>query len=212
MFEISKDKSYVAAEREQVARLIMSFNEPMVAPSRHSAQPTQAYICTLKEGEGFSVYIYLYLTIEKIGIIYEYTDKITDTKSLRTAEDEALQFTETMGFIVDDLNFEYLEISEQNKLLASIPLFKTPAKVVIKERTPEVEGAVVREVAGVTETITEKAVFTEKAKDEKIEELAPLAEEVEEKQPIEEGEKWQPELFLTKFRIRAADERMKKNK
>lgn len=205
MFEISKDKSYVTAEREQVARLMMSFNEPMVAPSRHSAQPTQAYICTLKEGEGFSVYIYLYLTIEKIGIIYEYTDKITDTQSLQTAEDEALQFTDDMGFIVDDLNFEYLEISEQNKLLASISLFKTPAEVVIKGRTPEVEGAV-REAAVVAETTTEKA------EEEKIEELAPLAEEVEERQPIEEGEKWEPELFLTKFRIRAAAERMKKNK
>lgn len=205
MFEISKDKSYVTAEREQVARLMMSFNEPMVAPSRHSAQPTQAYICTLKEGEGFSVYIYLYLTIEKIGIIYGYTDKITDTQSLQTAEDEALQFTDDMGFIVDDLNFEFLEISEQNKLLASIPLFKTPAEVVIKERTPEVEGAV-REVAVVAETITEKV------EEKKIEELAPLTEEVEERQPVEEGEKWEPELFLTKFRIRAAAERMKKNK
>lgn len=206
MFEISKDKSYVTAEREQVARLMMSFNEPMVAPSRHSAQPTQAYICTLKEGEGFSVYIYLYLTIEKIGIIYEYTDKITDTQSLRTAQDEALQFTDDMGFIVDDLNFEFLEISEQNKLLASIPLFKTPAEVVIKEITPEVEGAVVREVAVIAETITEKV------EEEKIEEVAPLAAEVEERQPVEEGEKWEPELFLTKFRIRAAAERMKKNK
>ncbi|MDO8446684.1 MAG: hypothetical protein Q7T53_11385 [Deltaproteobacteria bacterium] len=202
MFEICKDKSYVPAEREQVARLMMSFNEPMVAPSRHSAQPTQAYICTLKEGEGFSVYIYLYLTIEKIGILYEYTDKITDTQSLRTAEDEALQFTDDMGFIVDDLNFEFLEISEQNKLLASIPLFKTPAEVVIKERTSEVEGAV-REAAVVAETITEKV------EEEKIEELTV---EVEERQPIEEGKKWEPELFLTKFRIRAAAERMKKNK
>ncbi len=211
MFEISKDKSYVTAEREQVARLMMSFNEPMVAPSRHSAQPTQAYICTLKEGEGFSVYIYLYLTIEKIGIIYGYTDKITDSQSLQTAQDEALQFTDDMGFIVDDLNFEYLEISEQNKLLASIPLFKTPAEVVIKERTPEVEGAV-REVAGVAETTTEKAISPEEVKEEKIEEVTPLTEEVEERQPIEEGEKWEPELFLTKFRIRAAAERMKKNK
>lgn len=205
MFEISKDKSYVTAEREQVARLMMSFNEPMVAPSRHSAQPTQAYICTLKEGEGFSVYIYLYLTIEKIGIIYGYTDKITDAQSLQTAEDEALQFTDDMGFIVDDLNFEFLDISEQNKLLASIPLFKTPAEVVIKERTSEVEGAV-RDVAGVAETTTEKV------EEEKIEEVAPLAAEVEERQPVEEGEKWEPELFLTKFRIRAAAERMKKNK
>lgn len=211
MFEISKDKSYVTAEREQVARLMMSFNEPMVAPSRHSAQPTQAYICTLKGGEGFSVYIYLYLTIEKIGIIYEYTDKITDTQSLQTAQDEALQFTDDMGFIVDDLNFEFLEISEQNKLLASIPLFKIPAEVVIKERTPEVEGAI-REVAGVAETTTEKTIFPEEVKEEEIEEVAPLAAEVEERQPIEEGEKWEPELFLTKFRIRAAAERMKKNK
>lgn len=190
MFEMCKDKNYVAADRETVQKLMISFNEPMVAPSSHSAQPAHAYICTLKEGKEFAVYIYLYLTIEKVGILYRYTDRITDNGSCQAAEEEALQFTEAMGFIVDDASFNYLEISEQNKLLASIPMFIPPPKAVAEERPSREE--VVEEVVAAVETVTEKGE----------EEPGPAEEKVE--------EKWEPELFLSKFRMRAAAERMKK--
>lgn len=163
------------ADRELVIRLAMSFNEPQVAPSGHHIQPAQAYICTLKGRDGFSVYVYLYLTVEKTGILYGHTDMMTTEDECKTAEDEATQFTEEMGFMMDDLKFFELTISQQDKLLKTIPLFSQTAKVEAGEKGPEEE---------IIETI----------------------------EPVSEEEKdWRPEIFLSKFRMRAAEERMKKD-
>lgn len=171
MLELCKGKHYLDADREQVVRLAMSFNEPQVAPSGHHIQPAQAYICTLKERDGFSVYIYLYLTTEKTGILYVYADAATTEDECRAAEDEANQFTEDMGFMMDDLKFSDLNVLQQDKLLATIPLFGQAAKIETGEKGLEEE---------VIETI----------------------------EPVEEEKDWKPEIFLSKFRMRAAAERI----
>lgn len=174
MFEICREKGYLDADRERVVRLAMSFNEPQVAPSGHHIQPTRSYICTLKEGDGFAVYIYLYLTVEKTGILYAHTDKMTKEDECRTAEDEATQFTEEMGFMTDDLKFSDLSASQQDKLLTTIPLFGRAAKVETGEK-------------GLEEDVIEAI------------------------EPVEEEKEWEPDIFLSKFRMRAAEERMKKD-
>ncbi|MEK7850643.1 MAG: hypothetical protein AAB275_02065 [Deltaproteobacteria bacterium] len=175
MFELCREKCYLDADRERVIRLAMSFNEPQVAPSGHHIQPTQAYICTLKERDGFSVYIYLYLTVEKTGVLYVYTNIAATADECRAAEEDATQFTEEMGFMIDDLKFSYLTTSQQDKLLTTIPLFGQTAKVEAGEKGLEEE---------VIETI----------------------------EPVNEEEKdWKPEMFLSKFRMRAAAGRMKKD-
>lgn len=173
MFELCKGENQIDANREQVIRVMMSFNEPLVAPPGHHAQPTQAYICTISEVDGFSVYIYLYLTVEKTGVLYTYSNVVANTDECRTVEDEAIRFTEEMGFMVDDLNFSDLEASQQDKLLTTIPMPTQIRKVEQKEVRMEEE---------VIETI----------------------------EPIEEEKGWEPEIFLSKFRMRAAAERIKK--
>lgn len=175
MFELCREKCSIDADREGVIRLAMSFNEPQVAPSGHHIQPAQAYICTLKERDGFSVYIYLYLTTEKTGILYVHADAARTEDECRAAEDEANQFTEEMGFMMDDLKFFDLNASQQDKLLATIPLFSQTAKV-------EAEGKELEE--------------------EVIEAIEPVSEEEKD---------WKPEIFLSKFRMRAAEERVKKD-
>lgn len=125
MYDLCRDKCHLTAERERIVRLMMSFNEPIVAPAGHHAQPTPAYICIMREEEGFSVHIYLYLTIEKVGLLYSYPDKILNSDECKEAEEEAIQFVEQMGCLMDDLHFSSLLSEEQDKLLATIPLFSS---------------------------------------------------------------------------------------
>lgn len=186
MFEVC-EKPYLDADREQIIRLFMSFNEPMVAPSGHPAQPTRAYIVTLKEASGFAVYIYLYLTIQKEGILYKCANELLTEDACKDAENEAIQFAEGMGHLIDDLKFNYLEISEQMKLMSYLPLFfqKTEG---ISEKRPMVEN--LEEAFETIEPVIEKRVETKEAGEEKG---------------------FEPEIFLSKFRMRAAAERMKKD-
>lgn len=192
MFELCLEKCFILADRERVMRLMTSFNEPMVAPPHHQAQPTHAYICTFKEDEGFSVYIYLYLIIEKVGVLYRSADIFLTHEECRPAEDEGLQFAEDMGFMMDDLKFNELDPSHQDKLLAIIPLFSTTAPT---ERPLMVAT---EEVVETAEAAVEEAVVQKEVEEGKVEEKK------------KEEKAWEPEIFLSKFRMRAAAERMKK--
>lgn len=225
MFELCEQKCSLPLERERVIRLMMSFNEPMVAAPRHPVQQTRAYICTFKEDEGPSVYIYLYLTTEKVGLMYRYAEEPSVSEGSPTAEDDAVQFAEDMGFLMDDLRFGELLISQQEKLLATIPLFTpiTPdnqeemlaelVEVVPEEPINQADEVVVEETKGVEKQsiVPEEPVeATEAVVEETVIEKQPEEEEVLE-QKTEENI-WEPEKFLSKFRMRAAAERVKKNK
>lgn len=196
MFNQCEEKSSFPLERERVVRLMMSFNAPMVAVPRHSVQPTHAYICTFKEDKGLSVYIYLYLTTEKVGVLYRYADEVPGSEGRRIAEDAAVQFAEDMGFLMDDLKFDELDIAQQEKLLATIPMFITKTAVIQEESPTEIMEVMTEGAIETTEAVVEKTVV--EAKNREV-------------QPAEE-KAWEPEIFLSKFRRRAAAERMKKNK
>ena len=225
MFELCDQKSSLPLERERVIRLMMSFNEPMIAPPRHHVQPTHAYICTFKEDEGLSVYIYLYLMTEKVGLMYKYLKEVPISEGSRIAEDEAVLFAEDMGFLMDDLRFEDLLILQQEKLLATIPMF-TPITAGIQEEIPaETVEVVPVEAIEAAEVVVEQTIAVEEKQSVVPEEPVEAAEAVVEETVIEEqpeekkgleqkGEEkiWEPEKFLSKFRMRAAAERLKKNK
>lgn len=196
MFNQCEEKCSLLLERERVIKLMTSLNEPMIAPPRHHAQPTHAYICTFKEEEGLSVYIYLYLTIEKVGILYRYAEEVPVSEGSRIAEDAAVQFAEDMGFLMDDLKFDLLDIPQQDKLLATIPMFIPKTAAVQEERPSEIIEVVTEGPIEAPEDIVKKTNVEAK---------------IIEVQPDEERTR-EPEIFLSKFRMRAAAERIKKNK
>lgn len=206
MFDLCRDKYYLPADRERIVRLMLSFNEPMVAPANHHAQPAPAYICTLKEDEGFSVYIYLYLTTEKVGLLYRYADVIRNSEECKAAEEEAIQFTEDMGCLIDDLHFSTLLSEQQDKLLATIPLFSQQYKEAPPEEKPQekIEPVQVEEIPAQAEVVVEKAAPVEEKKVEKK-----VEEETKESTGKEE-QPWEPQIFLSKFRRRAMAEKEKK--
>mgnify|MGYP001562579596 CR=1 FL=1 len=200
MFELCKQKCSLPLERERVIRLMMSFNEPMIAPPSHHVQPTHAYICIFKEDAGPSIYIYLYLTTEKVGLLYRYAEEPSASKASQTAEDDAVQFAEDMGFLMDDLRFDELLIPQQEKLLATIPLFTPVTPDIQEEMLEETVEVVPEEPVKASEAVVEETVIEEQPEEEKE-----LEQKTEEKI-------WEPERFLSKFRMRAAAERLKKNK
>ncbi|MBM2837886.1 MAG: social motility and stimulation tgl protein [Deltaproteobacteria bacterium] len=223
MFELCEQKCSLPLERERVIRLMMSFNEPMVAAPHHAVQQTHAYICTFKEDEKVSVYIYLYLTTEKVGLMYRYLEEPSSEGS-PTAEDDAVQFAEDMGFLMDDLRFDVLLISQQEKLLATIPMFtpiipniqeEMPAEIV--EVVPEVPIEAAEIVIEETKAVEKQSIVPEepiKATEAVVEETV-IEEQPEEEKVLEqktEEKVWEPERFLSKFRMRAAAARVKNNK
>ena len=196
MFNQCEEKCSLPLEREHVIKLMTSLNEPMIDPPRHHAQPTHAYISTFKEDEGLSVYIYLYLTIEKVGILYRYAEEVPVSERNRIAEEDAVQFAEDMGFLMDDLKFDLLDMSQQDKVLATIPMFIPKTAAIQEERPSEIIEVMTGGPIEATEEVVKKTIVEAK---------------IIEVQPDEENTR-EPKIFLSKFRMRAAAERIKKNK
>lgn len=223
MFELCKQKTSLPLDRDRVIRLMMSFNDSLVAASHYPVQPAHAYICTFKEDKGLAVYIYLYLITDKAGIFYVYSEEIADSDNIRTAEDDAVQFTEDMGFLMDELRFGELDAIQQDKLLSTIPIFNSQPAGVEDEKKERVDEISKPETIEAILDVVEPTEFFEKqpvsnnlpiaapvvAVEQKVEEQSKNEQELETKK---EETVWEPEIFLSKFRMRAAAERLKKNK
>ncbi len=175
MFEIDNTLKYVEASKDDVLEIIGSINIPLVAAADYPSEPTKAYICSLKKPKKLVVvYIYLHLIQSNIGIIYKPTEGSTPEKDYSTAKDSALEFVESMGFLMEDLAFENLSEKEKEDLMNTLPLFIKDLSV-IKETEEEKE-----------ETVSLDEVEVVLPEKEEVEEAPPKKKKVEEAHPKEE--------------------------
>jgi hypothetical protein len=108
-----------------ILTLIQSINRPMVAAADLPAEETQAFIVSVQSptDRSISAFIYLHLLQSNQCVIYRYSDAPFMGDRLEEAETEALDFVESMGFMMDNLRFNKLQSSEQEVLSKEIPIF-----------------------------------------------------------------------------------------
>jgi len=109
---------------DQIVALIMSINTAMVAAEGKPLQPTTAVIVGSRNPSGgFSLFIYLYLAQSEECLVYA-TDPLDFTlEQYREFEMEALQFVETMGFMMENLHFRKMTPERQATTLRDLPIF-----------------------------------------------------------------------------------------
>ena len=107
-----------------------SLNKPSLAVPGKTAQEAQAFICSLRNPNGsFSIYVSLHLT--QSHELVHYTDpdrREIPAADYRDAEADAIGFVESMGFMLDNLNFRGLPPDQQDELLKSLPPFLADVK------------------------------------------------------------------------------------
>lgn len=128
MFTIDESLRSLSATRDQVVSLYQSINSPHLAIPGRQAGPAQAFIAGLRSASGFSVYVYLYLAEVADCAIYVSNRRSVSSEEYRGEEDEALAFVESMGFMVDNMNFRTLPVEKQSELLQNVPLFRRELK------------------------------------------------------------------------------------
>jgi len=112
------------ASREQVAALFQSINAPHVAIPGRRAGPAQAFIACLRGTQGFTVTVYLWLSESHDCAVY-LTDRVAQTpEDYRTLQTDALGFVESMGFMMDNLNYRALAPDRQMEVLGSLPMYR----------------------------------------------------------------------------------------
>jgi hypothetical protein len=124
LFNLDDAVRSLDATREQVAALFQSINAPHVAIPGRRAGPAQAFIACLRSTQGFAVGIYLWLSESRDCAVY-LTDGVAQTpEDYRALQTDALAFVESMGFMMDNLNYRSLPSERQTEVLSSLPMYR----------------------------------------------------------------------------------------
>ena len=117
------ERKHVPAEPERIAVLYEATNQPVVQPQGRSAQSAQAVVVALGNGAVFEPLVALTL---QSGETIVYAGQPVREKDLPQAIEEALNFAESMGFILDATGWANLDESQKLELLGRLPAFRAP--------------------------------------------------------------------------------------
>ena len=127
MFEPDPGIRYIPASREQVVALVESINQPQVSVPGKEPQAVQGFLCGLRNQNGsFSIFISLYLPKTGENVVYANDRREVGMEEYRDVEIEGLHFLESMGFMLDNLNFRNLAELQQVETLKRVPVFHEP--------------------------------------------------------------------------------------
>ncbi len=132
--------AFVSAAREQVVALIESINQPQISIPGKLPQVAQGHLCGLRSANGFSVYVSLHLTQSAENVVYAHEPREFPLEAYLAAEAEGVHFLESMGFMLDNLNFRALAAELQESIFKRVPLF-TPPKPRAGAAAPEPAAA-----------------------------------------------------------------------
>ena len=127
MFTPEPSLAFVPALREQVVAVVESINQPQVSVPGRPAQPVVGHLCGVRNANGtFSIYVGVHLPKTGENVVYVHEWRQLSVEQYREVEVEGLQFLESMGFMLDNLNFRNLSPEVQEQTLRRIPLFSPP--------------------------------------------------------------------------------------
>ena len=127
MFEPDPSIRFIPATRDQVVALVESINQPQVSIPGKEPQAVQGFLCGLRNPSGsFSIFVSLFLPKTGENVVYVSDRRELEMEEYRRVEIEGLHFLESMGFMLDNLNFRNLGHAQQVETLKRVPLFQEP--------------------------------------------------------------------------------------
>ena len=129
MFTFDERIRGLPAARDQVVALYQSINSPHLAIPGKQAGPAQASIVGVRGPGGFVVFVYLFLAEVGDCAVYVPDRRNLSAEDYKDLEAEAVAFVESMGFMVDNMNFRTLSAPQQDELLKTLPVFLKDPKL-----------------------------------------------------------------------------------
>jgi hypothetical protein len=127
MFRPEESITHVPVTKEQVVAIVESINQPQVSIPGKASQQTSGWLVGIRNANGtFSIFVGLHLAKTGENVIYLDENRHITLEAYRDLEVEGLHFLESMGFMLDNLNFRNLAASAQDETMKRIPLFQPP--------------------------------------------------------------------------------------
>ena len=142
MFVVDPSLGHVEATKENIVSVIESINHPHVGVPGHDTQSTQAFVIGRRNANGsFSLFVALYLEETQTAVVYTSDVPEFGVDQYPEVEAEALMFSESMGFMVDNVNFRALPPDQQDAVIERIPAFHADPKAWAARNAPDTPEA-----------------------------------------------------------------------
>ena len=130
MLHEDPERTHVAADPDRIAALYEATNQPLVQPMGRAAQAAKGAVLALAEEAGYEVLVALALA-DGENVIYAAPQPVSEDE-LPQALEEALNFAESMGFILDATEWASLDEAHKAELIERIPVFREPAPLLVE--------------------------------------------------------------------------------
>jgi hypothetical protein len=127
VFKPEPSIAWVPAVREQVIAIVESINQPQVSVPGKEPQQVSGHLVGLRNGNGtLSIYVGIHLPQSGENVVYVHDRRQLTAEEYRDVEAEGLHFLESMGFMLDNLNFQNLSRDVQEDTLRRVALLSQP--------------------------------------------------------------------------------------
>jgi hypothetical protein len=126
MFTIDPKITETDLRGKNIFKVLLSMNNHQVATPETSLEEARSYVFFIREGRNrISAYIGLHLLLTDRKLIYAHSANPFIEDKLSDVEDEARDFAEYMGAMLDDVDFESMSDLEQDSWIEDQGFFST---------------------------------------------------------------------------------------
>lgn len=110
---------------ETVVAVIESINTPNISIPDVGTEPTKGYLVGFATpAGGYGIFCYLLFLDSNTPIIYISNPPEVAFEQYAILESDAIQFAESMGFMLDNMNFRAQPAAAQAQLVQTLPFFR----------------------------------------------------------------------------------------
>ena len=163
MFNLDLSIIKVDATKDNIIEIYRSVNDSQVQIPGYDSQNSSSFVVSLTDKGSIKIFVFIFLKRSLKGIVYS-NDEVIKKNNYVDMRNEAIFFLESMGFMLENMDFRKLAGEEKTRILNSLPPFledlsvleenKSSSNVSTDEDDDEVE-VVVEEVEGNYDTIPE---------------------------------------------------------
>jgi hypothetical protein len=138
MFKIDPNISEKDLKKKNIFKVLISMNSHQIATPETSLEDARSYVFFFREGKHkLSAYIGLHLLLTDRKLFYANSNNPFKEDQLSEVEDEARDFAEYLGAMLDEVNFAGMSDVEGDKWIDDQGIFSTKTRsVTVPETTP----------------------------------------------------------------------------
>jgi hypothetical protein len=133
MFTPLPGRTNIGIGPELVVAIIESINAPNISIPDVGTEPTKAYLIGFATaGGGYGIFCYLLQLDSNRPILYVSNPPEVSFEQYGVLEADAIQFAESMGFMLDNMNFRAQPPEVQGRMVQELPFFRDPPPAALR--------------------------------------------------------------------------------